>query len=112
MRCSDLQSNLALYADGFIGEAQTDAVKTHLDACPRCRQQDTEFREIRTAMQRMRRPEISAALKNSIKQNVRSEARARGTAWPPFSPAVREFLMMRVMPYSIGVCASVLVAVS
>ncbi len=112
MKCFDLQSNLALHADGFADEAESNSVKAHLDVCPLCRQRYFEFREIRTGLQQMRRPEISLALKNSIKRNVRAETQNSKTFWIPFSPAIRELLVMRVMPYGVGVCASFLVAVT
>ncbi len=109
MNCSDLQPNLALYAaDG----AENSKVETHLESCPLCRQQYDEFREIRNCLQQMRRPDISAQLRNSIKQSVRSDIRRSKTASLPFSNDIREWMTMSVMPYSVGVCASLLVSLT
>lgn len=108
MKCIELQSNLALYADGLTDEAESTAVKAHLYACPICRQHYSEFREIRVGLQQLRRPEISIALKNTIKQNVRAERQK--TAW--LAPDIREWLLMRVMPYGVGVLASVMIGVT
>jgi len=110
MKCIELQSNLALYADGLTEEAESSTVKAHLDACPICRQHYAEFREIRGGLQQLRRPEISAALQNSIKQNIRTETQS--SAWLPFAPDIREWLLMRVMPYGVGVLASVMIGVT
>ncbi len=110
MKCVELQSDLALYADGLTDEAQSTAVKTHLDICPLCRQHYSEYREIRIGLQQMRRPKISAALRNSIKQNVRAETQR--SAWLPFAPDFREWLLMRAMPYGVGVLASVMIGLT
>lgn len=112
MKCSDIQSNLALYTDGFQNEDETGALKAHLDSCPLCRQQFAEFRDIAANLRKMRRPEISAELRNSIKQNVRSEIRNSRVSWLPFSRDIREWLMMRFMPYSVGLCTSLAVALT
>lgn len=110
MKCVELQSNLALYADGLTDEAESTAVKAHLQLCPICRQHCADFREIRIGLQQMRRPDISASLRNTIKQNVRTETQR--SAWLPIAPEIREWLLMRVMPYGVGVLASVLIGVT
>ncbi|MBK8467447.1 MAG: hypothetical protein IPL32_16645 [Chloracidobacterium sp.] len=109
MNCSDLQLNLALYS---ASDAESSTVKIHLEACPLCREQYSEFRAIRNSLQKLRRPEISAELKNSLKQNVRSEIRHSHTARLPVSLDISELLTMRIMPYSVGVCASLLVGLT
>ncbi len=108
MKCSEIQSDLALYA----AAPAHGTVKAHLETCPLCRQQFAEFRDIGTSLRKMRRPEISVQLKNSIKQNVRAEIKTSRSAWLPFSRNVREWLTMRFMPYSVGVCASLLIALT
>ncbi|MFN0278328.1 MAG: anti-sigma factor family protein, partial [Pyrinomonadaceae bacterium] len=106
MICSDIQSSLPLYADGF----EDNKIKAHLEACPLCRQQYSEFRDLRIGLQKMRRPEISVALRNTIKLNVQTETQR--SAWPPLAPDIREWLMMRLMPYGVGVLASVAIGVT
>ena len=112
MKCSELQSNLALSAAGSNGDLESDVLKSHLETCPLCRQQFDEFREIANGLRLMRRPEISAKLKNSIRQNVRSEMRKDQTVWLPISSDIREWLTMSFMPYSVGVCASLIVSLT
>lgn len=109
MNCSDLQLNLALYS---ANDAESSTVKMHLEACPLCRVQYDEFQAIRNGLQKLRRPDISAAIRNSIKQNIRSEIRHSQTTRLPVSLDIREWLTMRFMPYSIGVCASLLVSLT
>ena len=110
MKCIELQSNLALYADLHTDEADSRAVKSHLDICPICRQHYSDFREIRAGLQKMRRPELSASRRNTIKRNVRGET--HGAAQLPFAPEIREWLFMRVMPYGVGVLASVAIGLT
>ncbi|MEP6787286.1 MAG: zf-HC2 domain-containing protein [Acidobacteriota bacterium] len=112
MKCSDLQSNLALYADGLLDEIENSALSRHLDACPLCRQKAADYREMRAALRQMRMPEISVALKNTIKREVRTELRIEKHSLVPVSSGIREWLQMRVMPYGVGVVASVLVGMT
>lgn len=112
MKCSDLQSNLALYADGLLDDIENSVLGGHLDACPLCRQRAADYRDMRAALRQMRRPEISVALKNSIKREVRTELRIEKHSLVPVSSGIREWLQMRVMPYGVGVAASLLVAMT
>ncbi|MFN2502134.1 MAG: anti-sigma factor [Pyrinomonadaceae bacterium] len=109
MKCSDLQSNLSLYSDGSLGESEDLSLRGHLDVCPLCRQSYAEFREVQVLLHRMSRPQIPPELNDAIKRSVRSELR---TGSAPLSADVREFLQMRIMPYGIGVLASVLIGIS
>ena len=112
MKCSDLQTNLSLYADGFLSDAENSDLSGHLEICPLCRQKTADYREMRSALRQMRRTEISAAVKNTIKASVRTELRTKKHSWVPVSSGIREWLQMRVMPYGVGVFASVLVALT
>ena len=107
MKCSDIQDNLATYADGYLGEAGTSILRGHLDACPLCRERLAEYREIRAALQDIARPDISAVMKGRIKRSVIEEARRSRGSWLPFTPEVREFLERRVLPYGVGSLAAV-----
>jgi hypothetical protein len=112
MKCSDLQQNLPLYAFGATVDGANDKLKAHLESCPLCRQQYFEFRKIKNGLEHLRRPKITAELRNSIKQNLRAEIRSSQKAWLPFSRDIREWLLMSFMPYSVGVCTSLLVAIA
>ena len=110
MICSDIQLSLPLYADGFSDDADSGGVKGHLDACPLCRQRYVELREVTADLRRMRRPDMSAVLRHSIKQNVLAETQR--SSWAPLAPDIREWLMMRLMPYGVGVLASLMIGVT
>ncbi len=110
MICSDIQLSLPLYADSFADDAESSTVKSHLDICPLCREHYAEFREIIMGLHRMRRPEISVYLRNTIKQNIFAETQR--SAWLPFAPDIRQWLVMRVMPYAVGVLASVTIGIT
>jgi len=112
MKCSDLQSNLAFYADGLVGGDEHAAVTAHLEVCPVCRQRNSEYREIHASLRQMRRPEIPAALRNTLKESVRVGLRSEKSSWLPLSSDIREWLQMRVMPYGVGVFASCVIGVA
>ena len=109
MKCSDLQSNLALYS---ASDAEGETLKNHLESCPLCRVQYDEFQALRNGLKKLRRPEISSEFRDSIKQNLRLEIQHSQTAWLPVSLNIREWLAMRFMPYTVGVCASVMVSLT
>ncbi|MEO6655261.1 MAG: hypothetical protein ABIO36_04195 [Pyrinomonadaceae bacterium] len=110
MTCSEIQSTLALYADGFAGEGESVSSEGHLNVCPLCRQKYAEYREIGAGLRQIRRPEISVALRDKLKESIRTELLAGKRSWLPVSSSRREWLQMRVMPYSVGAFASVLAA--
>jgi len=112
MKCSDLQSNLPLYADGSLSDSESSDLGGHLDSCPLCRQKYADYREMRATLRQMRRPEVSLALRNAIKSSVRTELRTAKYSWVPVSSGIREWLQMRVMPYGVGIFTSVLVAMT
>ncbi|MEQ1645915.1 MAG: anti-sigma factor, partial [Pyrinomonadaceae bacterium] len=110
MKCADIQFELTLYADGLLDDMETNAVEEHLATCPLCREARGEYLEISTTLRKIRRPEISLSLKNKISETVRSEATSNAT--PAIRPDLLDWFQMRVMPFGVGVLASVLVAVS
>lgn len=112
MKCSDLQFDLTLYADGTLGGRESVTVASHLDVCPLCRQAHSEYREISANLRMIRRPEISFALKNKINDAVRGEIFTERRVSSTASYDLREWLQMRLMPYSVGVFASLLVGVT
>ncbi len=112
MKCSDLQFNLSLYTDGVLTVGEAALIKQHLDICPVCRQRETDYSDIRSELQRMRRPEISDSLKNTLRYAARNELRVENKAAIRVSSDIREWLQMRVMPYSVGVFASLLIGMT
>lgn len=110
MKCSDLQFNLSLYADGMLGESDAETISGHLQHCPLCRQIYSEVREIRSGLRQMRRPEISAEAVQSIKAAVHRESRTKRLI--PVSSTMRDWMQLRLMPYSVGALASMVIGLS
>jgi hypothetical protein len=55
---------------------------------------------------------MPVSLSDTIKRSVRTEIVTQKQSWIPVAPDVREWLQMRVMPYGVGVFASVLIGVT
>lgn len=106
MKCLELQSDLTLYADGFLSENENMRVKGHMEICPLCRQKYAEIREIKTSLRQMSRPQISFAFQNQLKRSVRAEIRNTKTSRLPVSIEMRDWLQIRLMPYGVGLLAS------
>lgn len=103
MKCSDLQLILPLYGDG----PANDEMAKHLDSCPICRQRNADLTAVRVELTKLSRPEMPSSLARSIKRSVRAEIQRDKHSWLPIAPDVLEWLQMRVMPYGVGVFASV-----
>jgi hypothetical protein len=111
MKCSEIQDDLAVYADGRLPEMQATNVATHLDSCPVCRAAGAEILEMRSALRSMRRPDAPAFLSARIKAGLEQERKAIRSGWMPFPADVRSWLTQSVMPYGIGSVASVLIGI-
>lgn len=112
MKCSELQFELALSVDGASGEPRRAAVESHLSVCPLCRQSDTEYREMLEQLGSIKRPAAPAFLKQRINESLRNELDRGRRPWPPVTSDLREWLQMRVMPYGVGVLASLMIGVT
>lgn len=112
MKCSELKLNLALFADGSLGDAENASVEAHFVACPLCRQTADEYCDLRSRLRRVRRANISDALRAKVKDAVRSELHRSKRSWIPVGPDVRDWFQMWVLPYGVGVFASLLIGVT
>jgi hypothetical protein len=109
MKCSELQPNLSLYADGQVPNA---LFTEHLETCPLCRQEFADIREIKVGLRGMSKPQMSRELQTELKRAVRTDLRTRRTAWLPISAELRQWLVYRVMPYAAGIVASLAIGLS
>lgn len=109
MKCTELQSELSLYTDRFFADDERVAVEGHLKVCPLCRQKHIDFREIQSGLRLMPRPEVPAAVSKSLKRAVADEIRLTKTSAIPISREMREWLHIRMMPYGVGVIATLVV---
>ena len=110
MKCSELQFDLSLYRDGGLDEGKDAAVRSHIDICPLCRQRVSEFNEIGSALRKLSAPEMSSKIRDRIGMAV-AEERLAGKAFRP-APDIREWLTMRLMPYCVGLAASLVIGFS
>jgi hypothetical protein len=111
MKCSDIQLDLALYADGSLADADASRVAAHLDTCPVCRTANAEFVEMRSALGQLRRPDVPLYLNAHLRAAAAAERRIIRRSWMPFPADVREWLTHAVMPYSVGAIASVVLGI-
>lgn len=109
MKCENLQFNLSIYLDDCLTEDERALVDTHLAQCPVCRQKLADFQELRNNLRVLARPEIPDYVLNSVRSAVAGELNTIGTS--PlflFPSASRGWLQSFLMPYSVGVVASLL----
>jgi hypothetical protein len=108
MKCENLQFNLSLYLDDILTKEERALLDAHLVCCPLCRQKLDNFRFLRIELQQnFQTPAMPKDLLASVKTAMRTENKS-ATKSPKryFSGDFLEFLQMRVMPYTVGVAAS------
>ncbi|HLL75134.1 MAG TPA: zf-HC2 domain-containing protein [Pyrinomonadaceae bacterium] len=113
MNCNATQNSFSAYLDGRLTRAQCDAADAHLDACPFCRQRLEESRALLRGLSSLTRPAPPADLAASVNYALTIE-RAANTARPrlPLYAAAARWIEPRLMPYTVGLLASVLLFVT
>jgi hypothetical protein len=81
--------------------------------CPLCRQKLSDFQALRNNLRVLSRPEFSAEMLNKVRTIVAEELYAVETK-PVFlfSDTVQNWVQMRLMPYSVGTVASLILGFS
>ncbi len=110
MKCSELKTELALYSDGTLTGGELDHVKAHLERCPVCRQEFAELKAMRGSLRQMVRPALPVSLQDQLKRTIRTEIRRDKRSWLPVSSEMRTIFNMRIMPYAVGVMATLVMA--
>ncbi|HKP46628.1 MAG TPA: zf-HC2 domain-containing protein [Pyrinomonadaceae bacterium] len=109
MSCSETKRSLSQYMDDDLPSPIRQAAEAHLDSCPVCRAELAELRDLRSSLRQIQRPAAPAELALAINDALMIEAAARRQS-PTLS--LRKQLLAwvepRLMPYSIGSLASVL----
>lgn len=113
MKCEDLQLNLAVYFDDTLSEGELAILDKHLDQCPLCRQSFDDFHKVRNGLRSLARPEPAADLIASIRYAVSSKLEPAVSA-PAFKllERRRNWLDVWMMPYAVGVSASLILSFS
>ena len=109
MSCEETRQTLSLYLDDCVSLPARVAVDEHLDRCPVCRAEVAELRALTRRLNLMARPAPPADLAGTITDLLTIEAAARRQAPRiPLSKRILRFLEPRLMPYTIGSFASVI----
>ncbi len=113
MLCDESRERLSLYVDDVLTLPARVAVDEHLDKCPVCRSEVAELRALTRGLSSLTSPVPPNDLAASITDALMIEAAARKLA-PRFSFSQRmsRFLEPRLMPYSVGSLASVILFVA
>src|SRR5215203_7506832 len=109
MSCEETRQTLSLYLDDCVSLPARVAIDEHLDRCPVCRAEVAELRSLTRSLSLMTRPKPPVDLADTISDLLTIEAAARRQAPPPsLSRRIARFLEPRLMPYSVGSFASVI----
>ncbi|MCY7376628.1 MAG: zf-HC2 domain-containing protein [Pyrinomonadaceae bacterium] len=113
MKCENLQFNLPIYLDDILNEAERAVVENHLVQCPVCRQKLADFQMLRNGLRVLPRPAFSGKRLTAMRNRVAREAEFKqGKFASPFSEEWREWMQMRLMPYTVGTAASLLFTIT
>ena len=108
MSCEETKQSLSLYVDDALMLPARVAVDEHLDKCPVCRDEVVELRALTRGLSLLARPLPPADLAASINDALAIEVAARRQSpRPSFGERLARFLEPRLMPYSGGSVASV-----
>ncbi|HEV2763586.1 MAG TPA: zf-HC2 domain-containing protein, partial [Pyrinomonadaceae bacterium] len=112
MTCEETQKLFSPFLDGELSGSARAAAGAHLAACPVCRARLDATREVVRGLAMLERPAAPADLVASINDALLIERAARASR-PALSPSVVALLVgrwvrPRVMPYTVGAFASVL----
>jgi anti-sigma factor RsiW len=109
MLCEETRQSLSSYLDDCLSLPTRVAVDEHLDRCPVCRAELAELRSLTRSLGLLSRPLPPAGLVATINDALIIEAAARRQEPDPsFINRVVRFLEPRLMPYTVGSFASVL----
>jgi len=110
MKCENLQLNLSVYLDDILRDEERVTLDEHLARCPLCRQKLADFQALRLDLRVLPRPELPNDLLVAVRSRVAQEVKS--TQKSIFTEGFREWLQMRLMPYSVGTALSLLLGVT
>jgi hypothetical protein len=113
MTCEETSRLLSQYVDDVVSLPLRVAIDEHLDHCPVCRTQVVDLRSLTRSFRQLARPVAPQDLASSITDALMIEAAARRNgASPSLRDRVAIWLEPRLMPYSVGSLASLVLFVS
>jgi hypothetical protein len=108
MTCEETSQLLSQFIDDVLSLPLRVTVDEHLDRCPVCRAHAAELRSVSRSLRQLARPVTPAELASSITRALRIEAAARlQSPERSFQERLALWLEPRLMPYSVGSFASV-----
>jgi len=109
MLCEETRQSLSQYVDDCVSLPARVAIDEHLDRCPVCRDEVIELRALRRRLSLLMPPAPPSDLAATISDALAIEAAAsRQQPKPSVTQQILRFVQPRLMPYSIGSFASVL----
>lgn len=108
MTCEETRQALSLYVDDGVSLPARVTIDEHLDRCPVCRAEVAELRSLTRSLKSLAHPAVPVGLAESITDLLTIEDAARKTPKLPLGIRVSRFLEVRLMPYTVGSFASVI----
>lgn len=109
MLCEETRQSLSLYVDDCVSLPARVAIDEHLDRCPVCRAEVAELRSLTRGLGLLSRPTPPPDLAATISDALYIEAAARRQApKPSIAQRILRFVEPRLMPYTVGSFASVI----
>lgn len=108
MSCEETRALLSSYIDDCVSLPARVAIDEHLDRCPVCRADVAELRSVTRSLSSFTRPKPPADLADTISDLLTIEAAARQAIKPSLGVRIARFLEPRLMPYTVGSFASVI----
>ena len=113
MNCEETSRLISQYIDNAVSLPVRVGMEGHLDRCPVCRAEVADLRALSRSLAQISRPGIPTDLAASISTALQIEAAARRqTPTRSFKERLALWAEPRLMPYSVGSMASVVLFVS
>ena len=113
MTCEETSRLISQYIDDAVSLPVRVEMEEHLDRCPVCRSEVADLRGLSRSLRQISRPAVPVDLAASISTALQIEAAARRqTPTPSFKERLALWAEPRLMPYSVGSMASVVLFVS
>ena len=113
MSCEETRQSLSLYIDDALMLPVRVVVDEHVDKCPVCRDELIQLRALTRGLSMLPKVRPPVDLAASVTNALMIEAAARRqTPKSSFADRIARFLEPRLMPYSVGSIASVILFVA
>jgi hypothetical protein len=104
MRCRKVRSFLSAYCKGELPEKRTGAISDHLEGCPRCRFEETAYREMSQYIDKLPKYSVSEDFNSRLLKRIAEErfSETRSRAYLPKKIPVLTF--NRLAPLFAAAC--------